>query len=116
MYEKKIAILGVTESWTHEKIGDAGININGYSIFRRDRDFDKRDRRRGGGVLLYVRNDLKAVEMNSSEHECESLFVCIKILGLGNLIVGVCYRSPNAGSEEFEELSKAIRKHTEKQR
>ena len=75
LYEKKIAILGVTESWTHEEIGDAEINIKGYSIFRRGRDFDERDSRRGGGVLLFVRNDLKAVEINSSEHECESLIV-----------------------------------------
>ncbi len=113
MDEKKIAILGVTESWTHEEIGDAEINIRGYNIFRRDRDFDTGGKKRGGGVLLYVRNDLNAIEIDDREHKCESIFVCIKILGLGNLIVGVCYRSPNAGRGEFDELSKVIRKHTE---
>jgi hypothetical protein len=57
MTEKGIAIVGVTESWTHEEIGDAEINIKGYTVFRRDREVDKGGKKRGGGVLLYVRND-----------------------------------------------------------
>jgi len=76
MSEKGLAIVGVTESWAHEEIGDAKINIKGYSVFRRDRDVDEGGMKRGGGVLLYVRNDLKAYEIESSEYKRESLFVC----------------------------------------
>jgi len=34
MSEKGLAIVGVTESWAHEEIGDAEINIKGYSVFK----------------------------------------------------------------------------------
>lgn len=64
-------------------------------------------------MLLYVRDDLKAHEVENEESKCEALMVSIKILGVGNLIVGVCYRSPTAGREEFENLSRIIRKHTD---
>ena len=76
LIEKKIAILGVTESWTHEEIGDAEVNIKGYSIFRRDRDFDTGGKKRGGGVLLYVRNGLNAIEIGSREHNV-SRYLCV---------------------------------------
>ena len=59
-----------------------------------------------------VRNELKAYEIESSEYKCKSLFVCINIQVLGKLCVGVGYRSPNAGREEFEDLIKVIRKLT----
>jgi len=85
--------------------------MEGYNVFRRDRKFDK-GKTRGGGVLLYVREDLKVHEIDHGESNCEALFVSIKILGLGNLIVGVCYRSPTAGREEFESLRSVIRKQT----
>ena len=42
-------------------------------------------------MLLYVRDDLKAHEVENEECKCEALMVSIKILGVGNLIVGVCY-------------------------
>lgn len=67
LIEKGIAILGVTESWAHEDIGDAELNMEGYKVFRRDRDFDNVKNRRGGGVLLYVQNDFMAHEIESEE-------------------------------------------------
>ena len=45
-------ILGITESWTHDGILDAELSYDDYTLFRCDRPCD----RRGGGVLLYVRN------------------------------------------------------------
>ena len=45
-----IAILGVTESLAHEYISDAELVMTGYKVFRRDRDFDKVKKKRGGGV------------------------------------------------------------------
>jgi hypothetical protein len=110
--EKEISIAGITESWAHDEIDDGELKMKGYNVFRRDRKFDK-GKTRGGGVLLYVRDDLKAHEIENEESKCEALMVSIKILGVGNLIVGVCYRSPTAGREEFENLSRIIRKHTD---
>ena len=40
-------IVGVTESWLHEGIGDGEVNIPGYTLFRRDRFLG--DKKREGG-------------------------------------------------------------------
>ena len=48
----KPAILGITESNLDSSVCDQEVNINGYSIFRSDRD------KNGGGAASYVRFDL----------------------------------------------------------
>ena len=70
-------------------------------------------KKRGGGVLLYVRDDLIAHEVEYEEYNCEAIFVSINILGVGKLVIGLCYRSPNAEREEFINLSRFIRQHTD---
>ena len=42
-------IIGVTESWTDDKISDAEIQIDGFVLFRQDRVVSKG----GGGIALY---------------------------------------------------------------
>jgi hypothetical protein len=42
--EKDIDVLGIAESWTHADVMDAEVAIEGYELFRRDRE--KRKRRR----------------------------------------------------------------------
>ena len=61
LFVKGIAILGVTESWAHEDVSNAELNMIRYNVFQRDRNSDK-VRKKRGGVLLYVRDDLMAYE------------------------------------------------------
>ena len=70
-------------------------------------------KKRGGGVLLYVRDNLIAHEIEYEEYNCEAIFVSINILGVGKLVIVQYYRSPNAEREEFVNLSRLIRKHTD---
>ena len=53
-------IVAVTESWLKDNIPNSMIDIAGYNVYRQDRKFANRDGRtkRGGGLLLYMRNDL----------------------------------------------------------
>ena len=51
-------IVLVTETWLCEKILSSEINIKGYRLFRCDRQIAAR----GGGVLLYIKDDLNAME------------------------------------------------------
>ena len=44
-------IIGITESWTDDKISDVDIQIEGFEMFRQDRLVSK-----GVGVLLYIRD------------------------------------------------------------
>ena len=69
--EKKPMIIGLTESWCHNDIEDREIAIDGYTLFRKDRLVGI-----GGGVLLYVSEDLRAESvpvLNSHDFEDSNL-------------------------------------------
>ena len=51
-------IIFFTESWANTYITDAELGLTGYVMFRRDRI-----RRRGGGVILYVKESIQADEI-----------------------------------------------------
>ena len=51
-------IIGITESWANTDITDAELGLTGYVMFRRDRIG-----RRGGGVILYVKESIQAYEI-----------------------------------------------------
>ena len=104
--EHKIDIIGLTESWSHEGILDGELSFEGFNLFRRDRT----DGRRGGGVMLLVRDDICAVNMTDmSIGNNESLWVRIKDINNIELCLGVCYRSPNVQDEENKCLMDTIK-------
>ena len=88
---KNVHILGITESWGHEGIQDTELGFQGYRMFRRDKLLG--DKVRGGGVILYVAEKLKAVrKMGHSDDVSESSWVKIRVNNLKvDLHVGVCY-------------------------
>ena len=51
-------IIGITESWANTDITDAELGLTRYVMFRRDRIG-----RRGGGVILYVKESIQAYEI-----------------------------------------------------
>ena len=51
-------IIGITESWANTDITDAELGLTGYVMFRRNRIG-----RRGGGVILYVKESIQAYEI-----------------------------------------------------
>lgn len=83
-------IVGITESWTGSHILDAELTLEGYDLFRQDRPVD----RCGGGVLLYIRNSLHAVQCSLVSQFPEQVW-CYFMDSKGcRFHVGVCYRSP----------------------
>ena len=60
--EIKPNIIGVTESWANNDITDAELGLKGYVMFRKDRMG-----RRGGGVLLYIKETIPAYEVQLQE-------------------------------------------------
>ncbi|GAB0190981.1 hypothetical protein GRJ2_001563400 [Grus japonensis] len=85
-------IIGITETWW-DGTYDWSVGMEGYRLFRKDRQG-----RRGGGVTLYVNDQLECMELclGMGEEPPESLWVSIKgRAGTGDTIVGVCYRPPN---------------------
>jgi len=83
----------LTESWGNETIVDAEMCFPSYVLLRRDRA--NKNKVKGGGVLLYVRECLGAVlDVDSCGNVCESLWIKIQSKARRDLYIGVCYRSP----------------------
>ena len=61
-------IICITESWTNKDGTDAELGLEGYVMFRKDRTG-----RRGGGVLLYVKDTIPVYEVQLREEaDCEA--------------------------------------------
>jgi len=84
-------IIGVSESWGDIDTEDSEFNIPGFSMFRSDRV----NGHHGGGVLLFVKTEYQAVETSMSSQFADQVWCKIKIKNGDELLIGVCYRSPN---------------------
>jgi len=98
-------IIGITETWWDSSY-DWSIGMGGYRLFRKDRQ-----RRQGGVIALYVKDQLECMELRLGldEEPTESLWVKIKgRAGKGNITVGVCYRPPDQDKRVGEALYRQI--------
>ena len=101
--EEKPHIIGITETWGNSKIENSEISFDGYQTFRKDR----KDRI-GGGVLLYIRNDIKAVHREIFENIDAETIWCEIFIGEEGTLIGVSYRSPMSSVEEDKILFQMI--------
>ena len=84
-------IIGITESWANNDITYAELGLEGYVMFRKDIMG-----RRGGGVLLYIKETIPACEVQLQEEAdyTEALW-CNLATGHTTITIGVVYRCPN---------------------
>ena len=85
-------VIGVTESWLTSEVLDSELALDGYDLFRKDRPVD----REGGGVLLYVKKDLHAVQYESPVDFPEQVWCYFSDANNTKCYIGVCYRTPTA--------------------
>jgi hypothetical protein len=106
--EEEPDVVGITETWAQENIGDAELCIQGYTMFRRDRTVGIKQR--GGGVLLYIKDSINAVEREDCIEKMfpECIWCEIEICKEKTL-VGVCYRPPDNSKIQDEALFNMIR-------
>ena len=89
--------MAITETWLQDHISDAQVEIPGYTSYRADRK-----KRRGGGCILYLHNDVVATKQFSySDNSCSGTIVYCTSLHL--LLVAV-YRPPAAPDLTFDKL------------
>ena len=86
-------IISIVEPWLCADIPDDEICIQGYNIFRRDRN------RHGGGVLMYIRNHFTTHFSN-----LEILPVVVRHLNL-SFCIAAFYRPPSSSAFIFDTLS-----------
>ena len=102
--EIKPHIIGITESWANNDITDAELGLEGYVMFRKDRMG-----KRGGGVLLYIKENIPAYEVQLHEEaDCNEAIWCKLVTGHTTVAIGVVYRCPNITKENNEKIHNAI--------
>ena len=100
--EEELDIVGITETWLNDKISDEELHIKGYTLLRNDRNDNIKSR--GGGVVLYVRNELHPIHKTdlTELNFPESIWCSINCNG-ENTLIGVCYRAPD--SSEINDIA-----------
>ena len=91
-------IIGITESWANNDITDADLGLEGYVMFRKDRMG-----KRGGGVVLYIKETIPAYEVQLQEEaDCKEALWCNLVTGHTTITIGVVYRCPNITIQNTE--------------
>jgi hypothetical protein len=81
---RKYDIIGVVESWATTQVYDAELTMEGYIMFRKDRCGQK-----GGGILLYIRDNLAArLDESCSQIEFDESIWCIVEVGKVSFVGG----------------------------
>ena len=90
-------IVLLSETWLHSLILDESVSLDGYTVFRNDRE----QGRRGGGVLIYVKSNIRcSVIKNLPANNSEQLWLSFSINKVISCI-GVIYRVPQYSTIEF---------------
>ena len=108
--EKNLHIIGIVETWLHSNIDNGEINIPGFTIYRKDRDGQ-----RGGGIILYIKNNLisRLYDVNI-EILCEGIVCEIGNVNNDGILMAVIYKAPNASEEEVNNMYQIIKNITNK--
>ena len=89
---KGISILGVTESHLSNNVSDTEITIDGYKLYRKDRQSNHR----GGGVLVYLADSLSALRREDLEKpELEAIWIELIQPHSKGILLGTLYRPPD---------------------
>ena len=97
-------IIGITESWANNDITDGELRLEGYVMLRKDIIG-----RRGGGVLLYIKETIPAYEVQLQEEaDCNEAIWCKLVTGHTTFTIGVVYRCPNITKQNNGNIHNAI--------
>ena len=94
---QKYDVIGVTETWLQNGDQENMVNVNSYKFLGKSRVT-----RRGGGVGLYIRQDIFCETIFSVSLEfIECLWVKLKLSPNNIVIMGILYRPPNSDVTQF---------------
>ena len=102
--DASILVVRITESWANNDITYAELGLEGYVMFRKDRIA-----RRGGGLLLYIKETIPAYEVQFQEEaDCNEAIWCKLVTGHTTVTIGVVYRCPNITKQNNEKIRNVI--------
>ena len=103
----------VIETFLTKRIPDTYVWIDGFSVFRRDRDICNcrkshcSNLHRGGGILLYSRSNIHG-ECHSVSSDTESMWIKFEITNSNPIFVNASYAPPSAPASYVNNLRKYI--------
>lgn len=100
-----IEILAINESKIDDSVLDREINIVGYNLVRKNRN------RYGGGVVLYIRNNISYAERKDLVPNNLEM-VCVEVSRPHNrsFLISTWYRPPNSHNDVFDKYDEFLRK------
>ena len=100
-------LIALTETWTHDGIGNEYLQITGYEIIAR-RDREDTEGGRGGEVIIYANNNLNAREIETKSNFSQYVSIELKCR-CEDVFVHAVYRSPNSNSDNDAALISLIK-------
>ena len=89
-------VIGITESWAKKAIEDSELELDGYIMLRKDREIHG-GRGHGGGVLLYIKDNLMAFERTDLKDDRFKKSVWCEIKKKNEkIVIGLCHRPPDS--------------------
>ena len=92
------AVIAISETWLKD-VPSSLFSIERFTLLT-----NNRTKKRGGGVGLYVTDNLESSmidELSVMSDELESIFIEITVPGTQNIVVGEIYRPPNSNPTNF---------------
>lgn len=103
---KPVDVIAVTESWLHEYMNSNLLSVTGYNLSRKDRVIG-----RGGGVCVYIKNDIPCIRRTYLECEnlkCLWLSLRPKRRPFSAIVNSVVYHPPGRTSSEHNDLNEHL--------
>ena len=96
----QVEIVTLSETWLRKEMDSRLINIYGYRSFRLDRDMSLTSKKRGGGLITYVKSnpdmDVYILSNEStSNRDIEAQWIRLENKNSKNILQGNIYRPPN---------------------
>ena len=106
--DSRFDIIGMSETWLHPLFDDSILYINGYTIFRQDRQTltNSNNIKKGGGVCLYIKNNLNAnsthlTDFFASNDDIECQWIELINTNQRNIVICNAYRPPQGDVDNF---------------
>lgn len=89
--EYNLHLLALTETHLNPEINSEALKIEGFNMFRHDRGT------RGGGVAIYCQDHIPVkIRTDLGCNGVEMLWLQVQLPYLKPVLIGCCYRPPNA--------------------
>jgi hypothetical protein len=98
-----IAVTEVMAKNVWYKLHKAELSIPGYDMFP-----DNFPPEKGRGVVMYVKQELKAVEVHMDTEFHENVWVSINLADKSRLLLGCIYKSPSSTEENHRHLNQLL--------